>query len=284
MKNFENIVVAVDMSDYSDLVMQQGRALAHLLNKPLSCVYVVPKKEETSKSEKNKAKVVQQYCELIRKKYKLDADIQVHVQFGETEKMIIETAELYRDPLIVVGHRGRNTLNEFFLGSTAKKLAVLSQKPVWIHRGEKLIIPSRIIVPCDLGLKSIPLVEAVKKLVHAFKANFEIFHVMRMPTPTSEMAAYGVVYQAFKENDDSEVAQFAKNFPDLKVSRSEGDIAHEVKEKAKEFDLVVVAPSYRGADLPFFGTLTTHLISSGQTPILVLHGLSQHKTASLEIW
>lgn len=276
----ENILVAVDMSDYSELVVGQARKLAKFLKKPLTFVHVISKKIEDSEQKNiESSHLLQLYAERIQKMYHLQNDERVRIRVGKPHLMVLETAAEYAFPMIVAGHRGGHPIAKFFLGSVIQKLALFSPFPVWIHRGEKEIWPLRIMVPCTLDDHSLQVVQGAKEIAHLFQSQLELFHVMPMPSPAIDVGSYGLIYSVNKEIDENQVLLFKQKYPDLKLVSTDGDPTHEIRKRAQQFDLVILTPSYREKEVPFFGTVATHLVSSGHTPFLILPGLAIKRTS-----
>lgn len=73
-----------------------------------------------------------------------------------------------QNPLIVVGHKSGHAIARLFIGSVAEKLAASSPFPVWIHRGNKIIVPRKILIPSDLERKF----ERAFRGAEAFKDSF----------------------------------------------------------------------------------------------------------------
>jgi nucleotide-binding universal stress UspA family protein len=262
---FDQVVVAIDLTEFSAAVVEQARLLSQILNKPLSYVYVEQKGDIN----------LETLPKLILEKYKIENPKDIYVLMGDPSAEILQFAGRYSRPLIVAGHRSRQAVAEFFWGSVAKKLALFSKFPVWIHRSGKTIHPKKVMLPLSFDPFLPELVQAGQDVCRIFDSELEVFHSMRLPSASVDTNSYGIIYEAFKEVDDGLVQQFKNQYPQIKLAHSDGEPGFEVREYAKFFDLMVLAPKYRGGKQPFFGTTTTHLMSSGETPILILPGLNR---------
>ena len=65
-------------------------------------------------------------------KAKPDLEITIDLQEGDPASQIVETAKQNNVDAIVLGHRGWNRIQEFFLGGTSERVAHLAQCTVFI--------------------------------------------------------------------------------------------------------------------------------------------------------
>lgn len=262
---FDQIIVAIDFTEFSEAVVAQAKVLSQIFKKPLSYIFVETQKDVD----------LANVPKLISEKYKIENTKDIFVQAGEPARTILDFANHFSQPLIVAGHRSGHSLSHFFWGSVAKKLALFSKCPVWIHRSQKAVRPQKIMLPLALDRDLPELVQAGEKISQLFQAELEVFHSMRLPSASVDTNSYGIIYEAFKEIDDGLVQEFKTKHPHLKIAHTDGEPGFEIREHARQADLLILAPKYRGSKEPFFGTTTTHLISSGETPILILPGINR---------
>ncbi len=270
-QNIKNLIVAVDLSSYSKIVVRQAKELARGLNVPLSYVYVfedIAIFDETI--EFKKKHVTASYDKQIRKEYLLSEKDGVIIRYGRAYEEILALAKSYSRPMIVAGHKGNNPLVRIFVGSTAERLAQCSPFPLWIHRSSKIGFPKKILVPCDLSEKSTLTIEQANLFKLAFKAKIEIYHVMQEPTPILDFEAYSNIYQQIKKSDNRRLKMFKQEHPKLKTVRASGSVVDRIEDHAKAFDVMVLSPRNHNKSAALFGSITVKLIRSGDTPILVL--------------
>lgn len=265
---FKNIIVAVDLSEFSKHVVAQAKAIGHALNTPLKFVFV------DHKTDKNQ----EQLKAIMLDKYQIQDPKDLFILAGDPASEILGFVSQYEKPLVVAGHRSGHSIAELFFGSVAKKLALFSKVPIWIHRSSKTVLPKKIMLPLSLDPCLPRLVKTAEDICSLFQAELEVFHAMRLPTASVDTNSYGMIYEAFKEIDENLIKDFKNEFPHLKVISSDGEPGFEVRERARHCDLVILAPKYRGNKLPFWGTTTTYLVSSGETPLLIFPGMS-HKAS-----
>ncbi len=267
----QNIIVAVDLSKYSRVVARQAKEMAKNLKLPLIYIYVF---EDTSIFEESheisKKQVTKSYTNQVRKEYGLGNDDLVFIRYGRAYEEIIYFAKRYSQPLIVAGHKGQNLLMRFLLGSTAERLAQCSPFPVWIHRSQKTEMPRNILIPCDLSERTEQAIAQAEYFKHTMNAKFELFHVMKPPTPILDFEAYALIYREIKKSDETGLKKFRKAHPSLKVVSAEGGVVDKIVERAKSFDVIAIAPRNHRKDVIPFGSVTAKVIRNGETPILVM--------------
>ncbi len=267
--NIKTLVVAVDLSDYSNLVVREAKQLSTELKLPLTYVFAYEDVNVYQDAVKlDKLKVAKIYEAKIRSQYGVEESHKVVVRFGRAEKEILAVAKKEKDPLILVGHKSGHVVARFFLGSVAEKLAATTPFPLWIHRGEKVLLPNRILVPSDLSPRSDKTINEIENFRQAFNSDMEIYHVLTEPFPILDYQAWAAVETAIKQADDRRIKSFKKKHPSLKFVRARGGVAESIEQHSKTFDLVAVSP--RAKAKVSFGRVTGKIVRSGDTPILVL--------------
>lgn len=272
MKNseFKNIVAAIDFSDYSKIVVKEAKLLAKKLNANIIYAHVF---EDTSMFnttyQLRKAEYLREMVQQVRKFYKLSSKQTISIRVGNPYEQIIELTKQFEKPLIIAGHRGRNPISRLFIGSTAEKLALQSTYPLWIHRGNKSVLPKRIMAPFDFSDRTDRAVAKLTELNKTFGSKLEMYHVMQQPYPALDFQAYSLMFQEVKKIDDEGMASFKKKYPLLKTKRATGWVANCIQDHSERFDLITLVPR-RDNSPGYFGSVTTKLIRTGDKPILVL--------------
>lgn len=267
--NINYLVVGVDFSDYSKFVIREARELAKRMKVPI--VYVHSYNDERW-PEHVRTEITKSLPDQIRDTYGLDSKADVRTGFGNAAQFILETADSLVNPLIVVGHKGQNILERLLLGSTAEKIAQLSPYPVWIHRGEKVIFPDKVLVPSDLGRQTNKTLRQLNGLSKNISPKIELYHVSEEPFPLLESTNWNYLYADIMAHEDKQFTQFKRNHPDLKIVREQGvDVAGMIKKHSRQFDVVAVSPKGKGQSKPFFGHVAAKLMRSSDKPVLVFH-------------
>ncbi len=269
-EKIKNLVVGVDFSDYSKAVVNEARELSQKLKCPLTYVYSFQMSANESDSKDTRKKFATHFEAEVRNWYGLKKTESIFICFGRAYKEIIEFAKTLQNPMIIAGHRGSHSFARFFVGSTAERLAWFSPFPVWIHRGQKVILPRKILIPSDLGSKSNRSVLKISSFNKIFKSSLEVYHVFEQPLPVVNFPDYANMYDDIKKEDDENLKVFRKNHPRLKVISETGAIVDKTNDHAKKFDVIAVSPSRRKKSDSYFGGVTAKLIRSSDRPILVI--------------
>lgn len=265
-KNIKNLIVGVDLSDYSKVVAREAQELSQKMKIPLTTVFVCPIDWAVHDYRKE---LVEEFTVKMKVMYNLDEDTQTIVKFGKTDKEIISVAKNFSAPMIMIGYKGFSAIERMFLGSTAEKIAQTSPYPVWIHRGYKTVLPKKILVPSDLSDRSDQTVSGVETLARPFNGKFEIYHVWEEPQPLLGYSAWKLVYEQLKKDEEQKLKNFKRKYPAIKTSKTVGDVVGNIQEHSKKFDVIAISPSRTKNSFPFFGSVNAKLVRNGEKPILV---------------
>lgn len=264
-----NVVVGLDFSEYSKTVVLEAQVLADKMNVPL--VYAHSYTDERwPKDFKNE--LIKSLPEQIRVTYELDSNADVRTGFGDAAHFILKTADSLTHPLIVVGHKGQNFISRILLGSTAEKIAQTSPYPVWIQRGDNVVLPKKVLVPSDFGRQTNKIINQVQSLSKGLVPDIELYHVSQEPIPLLDYSMWNYIYADIMAHEDKQFRQFKSNHPGFKIVREQGmDVADMIKRRSQRFDVVAVSPKGKGNSNPFFGHVAARLIRSCEKPVLVCH-------------
>lgn len=268
-QGIRNLIVGVDLSNYSKLVVKEAQRLSKELNLPATYVFAY---EDIDLYQipitVDRISMGQIYEDKIRRTYGLDESDNVLVRFGRAEKEIISVAKKFQSPLIIVGYQGRSALSRFFIGSVAEQLATKSPFPLWIHRGEKVILPKKILIPSDFSRRSDKTLKEIENMKSAFKANVEIYHAQEMILP---MYGYGALaMEALEKSDNRRMALFKKKHPKLKIIRQRGSVVPAILARSKKFDLIAISPRGPKIKSAISGKVTGKIVRAADRPILVV--------------
>lgn len=266
-QGIQHIIVGVDFSRYSKLVVKEAQKLAKTMKAQLTYVYV---NDVLQYIGEPREMVIEKLTEKVLKFYKLKKDAEITVRTGDAAEQIIEVAKASeRPPMILVGHKGMGAIARFLLGSTAERVALLSPFPVWIQRGQKILMPKKILVPSDFSSHTDTTLNQVQAFDKVFKSNLELFHVIQEPAPVVDLPIYSLVYQQIHSDDDRSYEEFKKTHPNFKTVRDIGDVAEQVESRSRKFDLVAFSPRGKGESTPFLGRVAAKLVRSGNKPVLI---------------
>lgn len=270
---FKTIVVGVDFSPYSQLVVKQAQLLCRIWKAKLVCVHAIHDPVEYSPSlYMSFPNLLDQksYEERIKKLYglKLPA-VKIFAKRGTPAALLQETARKYPKPLIVAGYKGQSKIAEFFFGSTAQMLALKSKIPIWIHRGNKVIKPEKILIPHDLSEQSNHSIDIVKKMSLSSPLSYEVFFVRQKVFPVLNYRTDIALTRRLLKKTQTKIKNLLKDYPRLPFVETTGEVTDKVVKHTKKFDILVMA--HHNPTGLFSKSETADLMKRVKTPIIVTH-------------
>lgn len=269
---FESIVVGIDFSPYSKLVVKQAIKLSlmwnaqvylvHAFNEPTEyapSLYITLRKPLNPTYYKNK---ILKYYNLKKFPVKLIVDYDMPTQ------LIRKTARSLKKPLIMAGYKGNAKVAEVIFGSTAHNLALGTKSPVWIHRGNKVIEPNRILIPHDLSKQSNRSIDLLKKLELMHPVRYQVCFVREKPLPVLDYELYKKMELKQVREVQKETKSLLAQYPGLSFLSTTGEVADKVVRKTRHFDLILIAHRHSAG---FFSiSETRRLISKSHVPLLIV--------------
>ncbi len=272
---FKTIVVGVDFSDYSKIVAKQAIKLAELYHAKLafvhsiSPVFYTPDVRMYYDVAKDIVKPLEEEVVSFYGLDKLSETPKVHIALSTPSALINRVAGIYPNSLIVVGHRGLSKLGRFFLGSNSESLALSAVRPVWIHRGNVVRIPRKILLPSDYSSRSKASLKVAQTFANGRKPSLEFFHAQGAPVPVLDIDRYQRLLETFNKSETNKRKRFKSLFPRVPFKTVTGDVVSSILDESKKFDLIAIAPHNRKGIFSRFGSVTGKLVRAGDTPILV---------------
>lgn len=273
-ETFETIIVGVDFSDYSKLVVKQARSLCKLWKAKLILAYAIQDQVDYSAAvEFSFPNMIdeQSYESRVKKIYKVSessSDVVV-AEYGIPSSLLTKISEKNPNSLIMVGYKGHSPLANFFFGSTAQSLALKCKSPVWIHRGEKVIQPNRILIPHDLSLKSNLAIDIVEKLALVNPLTYEVFFVKERPFPVLDYKTYKQLEQKMFRRAKNKTEHLLQAYPRINFNSVDGEVTEKIVQRTHKFDLLVM--THHTPTGLFTLNETVELLKKVKVPVLVIH-------------
>lgn len=190
--NNEYILVAVDFSPSSEAAWKQAVWLARNRDVSLTLLHAIPESTRLVRSNsvldalcdqaKSDSQIQHESDEKMRQMFAEanvgDIDIEFVTLFGEPFVEIINFVQEERFDLVVVGSRGHSVWEQFFVGSTAKRLIRKCPSAVWIAKAEHIGPPKVVLAPTDFSLVSHKAVLQGLKVAEQAGAEFHLLHVI----------------------------------------------------------------------------------------------------------
>ena len=272
IKPFKTIVVGVDFSDYSKLVVEQAHVLAdrwkarvilvHAANERLKIfrsVYLSNRKPPSTSSLKER---VRSFYNLKKKPLK------IVIGYENPARLIRSVAKEVSQPLVMAGYTGHSEITEMIFGSTAHNLIHDFNGPVWIHRGKKVIEPNRVLVPHDLSRQAHRAINLCENLKLIRPLKYDVFFVRQRPIPVLDYSLYVNIEREMVKDTQSKITNLLAEYPRLEFHSTAGDVTEKIVEKTKDFDLILLTHKKQRSFLSV--SETSLLMSSSQVPLLII--------------
>lgn len=137
---FKRILVAIDASDYSRLILPAAIEVARKFGSSIFVLHVA--EHDRGRPVLYSTESTAEATELVAKSVKAirDAGIQADghvgdVAVGHVARDIVDTAKAFESDLIVMGSRGLSDVQGLLLGSVTHKVMHLAQVPVLVVQG-----------------------------------------------------------------------------------------------------------------------------------------------------
>lgn len=183
--------------------------------------------------------------------------VQTHQIIGRPSEQIIESANICRSDLIVLGTHGWTGLKRVLLGSTAERVIAGASCPVLAvrqprTRAESTAVPislERILVPIDFSECSIEALEYAALLAQQFKGSVTILHVL-------ELISYGLDFTLHHEHEQEKAKEQAESrlASHMEAFKSFGVPSHTALRSGTPADGILCAIDEQGYDLVVMGT------------------------------
>jgi len=261
---------ARNATDYAIELAKRSDAeiiLLHALTVPIATMEIHgPMLYNIGDMERENEKILQTLKKEITNKYKsLNVKSQLTVGFPVEE--IINTAEEKKADLIVMGIKGTNKAEEFFIGSNASSVVKDAQCPVLVIPADaKFVPPKNIVIACDYNkdFENENIWSHVKEFVNLFNSNIYILDVLNKKEPaTVEVATTGIKVENFLRNishtlhfvEGEDVIESINNF----ISEKKADM------------LVMLPKRYNIIASLFHKSNTKKMMFHTDIPVLTLH-------------
>lgn len=279
--NRQTIVVGVDGSPSSFEAACWAGAVADRLGAPLLVASVIPEpgyyfsgdammsypvsEELVAATTSN----VDDARELVQRRYPGVA-IDTEILAGRADTALIENADHAR--MMVVGSRGKGSINSLLIGSTALRIANHASCPVVVWRGE----PGQ---PIPLHLPVIVGVDGSELSEHAVASAFELAGLFAVPLVAVHTWTTSLQGPTTDESERALLSEcvsgWAEKYPDVEVTQvaEEGNAAAMLIELAATAQLVVVGSHGRNRlAAALLGSTSQNLLHHVSSPLMICRG------------
>jgi nucleotide-binding universal stress UspA family protein len=270
---FKTIIVGVDFSNYSKIVVKQAQYLCKLWNTKLVLVHSISDPVVYASNLYISFPNVldsKHYKSRITKTYSIkSSEVKIIAERDIPSELLERIADKHPQSMIMVGYTGMSALASFFFGSTAQNMAMKSKHPVWIQRGKKIIEPKKIMIPHDLTLKSNKAIDIFQKLALTEPLSAEIFHVQDKVFPVLDFNQYMQLQKKLILNTRTKISETLKNYRSIPVVTRQGAITDKILRRTNKFDLLIM--THHNPTGLFTKSETASLLKKIKTPVLITH-------------
>lgn len=273
---FKNIVVGVDFSPYSKIVVKQALRLARQFEAKVTLVHAAafPMTFDAEYTIiRNAAVDLASVGKSLRKFYQINekSKNRVVVKEGEPADIIMAEAKKLDNPLIIVGSQGGGgPLSRFLVGSDAEKIALKSPFPVWVHRGQKTVPLHKIVMPTDLSANSQNLMKKIKNWKFGKDIFLRYLFVRPATVPMINYPQYKEAMDKIRHDLSKTLRQFKKQGPKIPLITAEGNAAEKITQIGHHYDVIAMNPHHHSGFLSSYGHLTSKVMRLSHNPVLVL--------------
>lgn len=185
--NSKPLLVAMDFSSCSAAALKQAVWLARRTGAPLVLAHTIPdfsksvhwgpyerevnQRELHDRSETSMRRV-------IANLNAMDLNVTFRTLVGEPFAEITRCVQAEGYEMVLAGTRGAGKWEEFFVGSTAKRLIRNCPASVWIVKAEHLVPPKVVLAATDFSDVSMKAVNEALKIAQQAEAEFHLLHII----------------------------------------------------------------------------------------------------------
>lgn len=195
-QGYNRVLVATDFSVHADAALRQAIWLARHSGASLTLAHTLPDLRRVVQTASTKARLDLLYGEgdefqrevRQRSDEKMrhsivdlnatDIAVKCETLLGDPYVQLTHAVQAEGHDLVMAGTRGRASWEEFFVGSTAKRLIRKCPASVWIVKAEHLGAPKVVLAPTDFSEVSLKSVAQGLWIARQADAQFHLLHVI----------------------------------------------------------------------------------------------------------
>jgi len=185
--NYDRILVATDFSPYAAAAMKQAVWLARETGGQLILAHTIPdfsmsafwgphEREANQRTLRERSDIAMRHAVVDLNAMDLDVKLMTHV--GEPFVEIMRAVQEEGCSLVIVGTRGHAKWEQFFVGSTAKRLIRKCASSVWIVKAEHVGPPKVVLAATDFSAVSLKAAREGMKIAQQAGAEFHLLHIV----------------------------------------------------------------------------------------------------------
>ena len=229
-RHYERILVATDFSPGADAALKQAVWLARQTGAQIVLANTVP---DLSRSvfwasyeiERNQRELSQRsestMRQLIADVQAVDLDVKFRTVIGEPFVGITHAVQAENYDLVLTGTRGLGKWEQFFVGSTAKRLIRKCPSSVWIVKAEHVGPPKVVLAATDFSDVSLKAVKEGLWVAQQSNAEFHLLHIIDSKDVPEDLISRIPKGSSLRQEIDNEASRRLEEFLDsLTVDRT----------------------------------------------------------------
>jgi len=292
---FNSIICATDLSDYSNQTINYGAALSKLFGSKLYVCHVVEPVPvaiygeavfDTSEQQNRIVQYATNQLEQLIKELPVDAEPQIIV--GRAADAISRIAEEKEADMVITATRSQSGLKRLMLGSVTERLMRILACPLLILRGDEGDFEisrtteykiDKILVGCDFSSNSELALKHGLSLAQEFQSELHLAHVISPPVyqyfPNTEAGSKEILdeelEESYKKKLEEAVPEDAGNWCSFKAVLLTGSPHEELNKYARDQGMELIILGTRGIGLVeslLIGSTTDRVIRNSVCPVL----------------
>jgi nucleotide-binding universal stress UspA family protein len=285
---YEKVLISLDGSEDSEMVLPYGEELARRLHSKLEIVGVYSEHEHTFEH------LFKNYLnELVNQLSSKGLQSKIVFLHGNAAEEILNYANNSDTSLIGMATHGRSGISRWILGSVAEKVLRGATKPLLLvpekrHEAKSVekSIFRRILVPLDGSTPGEVVLPWAKELARRTKSKLFLLHVILSPDKLTGVSHYAISFEEQlieilrkqgREYITSVAAELEREKLDFKYDLITGMPADTILDYAKENDIDLIAMSTHGrtgVGRFVLGSVADKVVHVSEVPVLLIraHG------------
>ncbi len=271
MELLKRILVATDLSESSENVLENAIDMAKVFESEVALIYVLPAAMGSKKASELLHEFAAKQLNALTEKIKTQgvAAMDPILEQGDFSEKIIEASEKINANIIFAGAGEKSKKEAILLGSNAEKIIKKSNKPVFIIKNETSLSIKKILCPVDFSNQSKRALKNAITLAHRFEAELIIISVYGLSDlfPIRNQLKMDEHLEYLRKNHESDLEAFLKGstFGGLKLTKEirQGEPASEILKAIKEYetDLLIMGTTGKsGINKILIGSVTQKVI------------------------
>lgn len=274
---FQTVIVGVDFSPYSKLVVRQAEILAIEFHAKLILAYAIVEPWQLEHPEAYSSvttppldREILEAEKKIQSFYKPKQNAKIFIAKASPPSVLSFVVDSNPGSLIVIGSRGLGAVSRFLLGANAEQIALTSSCPVWVHRGPKIVRFDRILIPIDLSQNAQRVIHLIKTWTAIKELRQKFLFVSPEAPETVDPMEFRMSSEKLSHAVHHSLREFKDSRGEVPLISDEGDPAERICHFGENFDVIAVNPHNRSGFFGTFGKVTTKVIRTSHVPVLVL--------------